>query len=141
MHFKFPALLAVTWVASTVFAASEPAPSGPSSEIPMRRDFPLNTNISPCENFYEYTCSGVISAFKLRDDRKSHTFAFSDSRERILERKKQFMKELDQKFKQKQPQLSERSQTLATIYGACMNPAAAAAEELDIVKKTIAEVK
>lgn len=119
---------------------SVPPPPGPSSEIPDRREFPLNKEISPCENFYEHACSSVISSFRLPDDRKAHTFAFSDSRERILERKKTFLRDLDLKFKKKE-KLSERSETLATVYGACMNPTAAAAEEREIVANTIKAVQ
>src|SRR5690606_37680913 len=67
----------------------------PSSEIPEKRDFPLNTKVNACDDFHKYVCSEVESSFKLRDDRSMHTFAFNDSSERLLEKKKLFMKNLD----------------------------------------------
>ena len=70
---------------------------GASSEIPLRRVFPLNEKINPCENLYEYACSKTIESFKLREDRKRHSFAFSDSAERILEFKKKFILDLTNK--------------------------------------------
>ena len=60
----------------------------------MRRDFPLNDKINPCDNLYEYACSKTIESFKLREDRKRHSFAFNDSSERILEFKKKYVLDL-----------------------------------------------
>ncbi len=138
MQLRIPALLAITFLAN--FAAAAPtAAEGPSSAIPDRREFPVNPNVSPCENFYEYACSNVISSFKLRDDRSSHTFAFSDSRERILDKKKAFLLDLDQQLKSGKD-LSERSKTLGTVYGACMNVDARKAEEQELVKSTLAKL-
>lgn len=137
MHLSRPAILAALILSSPAFAANQSPAVAPSSDIPDRREFPVNPNISPCENFYEYACSEAISRFKLRDDRSSHTFAFSDSRERLLDKKKQFLKDLAQKPKDG---LSPRSKTLATVYGACMDEGARKTEEQDIVKRTVAEV-
>ncbi len=138
MQFRIPAVLAATLLAQ-IAAAATPATPAPSSVIPDRRDFPVNPNVSPCENFYEYACSNVISSFKLRDDRSSHTFAFSDSRERILDKKKAFMQDLDQQLRSGKA-MSERSKTLATVYGACMNVDGRKKEELDLVKTTLAQL-
>jgi putative endopeptidase len=138
MQLRITALLAVTFWANFAVAAPTEA-AGPSSAIPDRREFPVNPNVSPCENFYEYACSSVISSFKLRDDRSSHTFAFSDSRERILDKKKAFLLDLDQQLKSGKA-LSERSKTLATVYGACMNVDARKAEEQELVKSTLAKL-
>lgn len=137
MHLLRPAILAAAAICSPAFAANQSPAPAPSSEIPDRREFPVNPNIHPCENFYEHACSEAISRFKLRDDRSSHTFGFSDSRERLLEKKKQFLKDLGQKPKDG---LSPRSQTLATVYGACMDEGARKIEEQDIVKRKLAEV-
>ncbi len=126
-----------SWLSGAILASSKTEPTAASSAIPDRREFPVNPNVSPCENFYEHTCSRAISSFRLRDDRSAHTFAFSDSRERILDKKKAFLKDLSQ---QKDKKLSERSQTLATLYGACMNVDARKSEEQALVKDTLAEL-
>lgn len=130
-------MLAATLLAQVAPAATPAAE--PSSAIPDRREFPVNSNINPCENFYEYACSNVISSFKLRDDRSTHTFSISDSRERLLDRKKVFLKDLDTQLKSGKA-LTERSKTLATVYGACMNVDARKAEEQALVKKTLAQL-
>src|ERR1039457_3982072 len=56
--------------------------------IPAKREFPVDETISPCQDFYSYTCHKVIDSFKLREDRSRHIFSFSDSTERLLEAKK-----------------------------------------------------
>lgn len=133
--------LASTWLmCSPLLAATQAVATAPSSDIPERREFPVNENVSPCENFYEYACSTAVSKFKLRDDRSSHTFAFSDSRERLLERKKEFLKDLQKKLLAKEA-LPERSKNLATVYEACMNPDARKKEELAEVAKVLGEMK
>ncbi len=138
MHLNLPTVLLAGALAGPALAQSSPS-AAPSSEIPDRREFPVNPNISACENFYEHACSPVISSFKLRDDRKSHTFSFSDSRERILERKKKYLKDLDAQLKSN-AKLSPRSATLAKVYGACMDPEARKAEELAQVKAKVEAV-
>ena len=107
----------------------------PSSEIPARREFPLSTQFKPCEDFYQYVCSEVNQSFKLRDDRSRHTFAFSDSAERILEFNKKFFKNID-----KEKRLSARSQQLKDNYQACMNEKASEKEEKEFVKRYVDEI-
>ncbi len=100
--------------------------SFPSSTIPERREFPLNPNFSPCEDFHQYVCSKAEASFKLRPDRSRHLFAFSDSRERILEAQMKFMKELP-----KRKNLSERTAQVRDNYLACMNAKSRAQDERD----------
>ncbi len=107
----------------------------PSSEIPAKREFPVNPEVQPCQNFYEYTCSRVNASFKLREDRSNHTFSFSDSAERVLEAKKKFLKDLNQN-----KNLGPRGKTLRTVYNACMNEDAAKKEERALVEKTLKEI-
>ena len=111
----------------------------PSSEIPAVRKFELNTSINPCDDFHSYVCSNVESSFKLRDDRSAHTFAFDDSFERILEKKKDFFKNIESEKK-----LAPRSAQFRNFYQACMNEKASAAEERMLVSelsKEMAKIK
>ncbi|MGE5087080.1 MAG: M13 family metallopeptidase [Bacillota bacterium] len=119
-HMLFvPLLLSAGIATSTAFAGK-----APSSEIPEKREFPLNTKINPCEDFHAYVCSEAEAAFKLRDDRSKHVFAFNDSSERILEQKKKFMMDLPNNKK-----LNERSEQLRDFYMACMDKKAKATAE------------
>ena len=77
-----PAFTAVCLASSSLYAADAKKMT-PSSAIPDRRVFTLNTNVNPCDDFHQYVCSDVEASFKLRDDRSSHTFSFDDSDERI----------------------------------------------------------
>lgn len=107
-----------------------------SSAIPEIRAFDFNEKINPCDDFHAYVCSKVEAQFKLRDDRSSHTFAFDDSNERILEKKKDFFKNIENEKK-----LSLRSQQLKDYYAACMNEKEAAKEEVVLVEKLVKEVE
>lgn len=139
MRFLNSMMLSGVLLTPALFAA-EPATNGAgTSSIPDRREFPINEKINPCDNFYEYACSNVNASFKLRDDRSSHTFSFSDSHERLLEKKKSYLKDIGAK-KTANEKLSERSDTLATVYNACMNPDAHKAEEGQRVKSLVAEL-
>lgn len=100
----------------------------PSSDIPAKREFPLNEKISPCDNFHDYVCSLVESSFKLRDDRSKHTFAFNDSAERLLLDKRKFLKNIG-----KEKKLSTRGLALKNNYLACMDEKGGTKAERDAV--------
>lgn len=106
-----------------------------SSAIPEKREFSLNKDLNPCENFHEYVCSNVEDSFELRKDRSSHVFAFSDSSERILEHKKNFLKNI-----KKEKNLSPRAEQIKASYLACMNVNASKKEEREFVKLIQEEV-
>lgn len=129
--FIVPFVLSAGIISSAAFAAN-----APSSDIPEKRDFPLNTKINPCEDFHAYVCSEAESAFKLRPDRSKHTFAFNDSSERILEQKKKFMTELPTK-----KNLNERSEQLRDFYVACMDKKAGTKAEKSEVARFQKEIK
>ncbi|MBL7546187.1 MAG: M13 family metallopeptidase [Bdellovibrionaceae bacterium] len=107
-----------------------------SSAIPDRRTFPLSTKISACENFHDYVCDNVENSFELRPDRSSHTFSFSDSFERILNKKKEFFSNIENEKK-----LTPRAQQIKNFYLACMNESAGAKEEKDTVATRIKAIE
>jgi putative endopeptidase len=108
---------------------------GASSEIPLRREFPVNEKINPCENLYEHACSKTIESFKLREDRRKHTFAFNDSAERILAFKKETIKELVKK--QAQDPIEAQ---LKNYYMSCIDREARAQEEKSYVATKLTEL-
>lgn len=120
----------------TISMSQASSAAEPSSAIPDKRNFPLSTKIKPCDDFYGYVCSEVNATFKLRDDRSRHTFAFNDSYERILQKNKDFFKNID-----KEKKLSRRSQQLPDSYLACMNEEAAKVEEKKYVEKYKNEIE
>ncbi len=107
-----------------------------SSDIPLRREFPINEKINPCENLYEHACSKVIESFQLRADRRKHTFAFSDSAERILEFKKNYIKELT-----KAPAENAIGGEIRNYYLSCVNKEARAKEEVTYVAKKLLDLE
>ncbi len=125
----FAVLSTLIFFSSALFAAE------PSSVIPAKREFPVNTKVNPCEDFHKYVCSEAEAAFKLREDRSRHTFSFSDSSERILEAKKTFFAEIS-----KQKSLNARSMQIKDNYMACMNENTGAAKEKSTIKKLHSEV-
>jgi putative endopeptidase len=106
-----------------------------SSEIPEKRDFKLSSDVNPCDDFHEYVCGDIEKNFKLREDRSAHIFAFDDSDERILEKKKDFFKNIDSEKK-----LSPRAFQMKAYYNACMNESSAAKEEKELVKNLVTEI-
>lgn len=110
-------------------------PKKPSSEIPERREFPLSQSVSACENFHKYVCSEAEASFQLRPDRSAHTFAFNDSFERILAKKKLFFKNIES-----EKNLNPRGQQLKDFYLACMGEKNAAAEEKKVVSQVVSEL-
>lgn len=119
--------------------AAEKSVPVPSSEIPDKRIFNLNEKVKPCDDFHEYVCGNVEASFKMRADRSSHTFSFSDSSERLLEKKKQFFLNIDSEKK-----LSKRSLQMKSYYKACMNEKESAKEETTLVqnlKTTMDKIK
>lgn len=103
-----------------------------SSEIPDKREFPVNPKINPCENFYEYTCSKVNESFQMRPDRSHHVFSFSDSAERLLEKKKTYFKNLS-----KTKPENEKEVALKNFYSSCMNTTVKKSDE----KAEVARIK
>lgn len=107
-----------------------PMSSESSSDIPEKREFPVDESHPPCVNFHDYVCSKVENSFSLREDRSSHVFAFNDSYERLLLKKREFLKNL-----KKDKNLSNRGEGLKNNFLACMDEKAGAREERSWVKQ------
>jgi len=118
------------------FAATDLKTPEPSSTIPAKREFPLNPDVKPCDDFHAYVCSKAEASFKLRDDRSKHIFSFNDSDERILDFQKNFMKELPNNT-----DLDRRGKQTRDYYMACMNEKESAKAEKSEVLKRIQEMK
>lgn len=116
-------------------AATAGTAAAAETAIPEVRKFELNSAVNPCDDFHAYVCSKVESQFKLRDDRSAHTFAFDDSDERILEKKKDFFRNIDREKK-----LSPRSQQMKDYYKACMDVTAGIRDEKKLVQELKAEM-
>ncbi len=129
----------IVFLTQFLLAVSYAKNSVPTSDIPMKREFPVNSEVNPCDNFHAYVCSIAESQFKLRDDRSRHTFSFNDSRERLLDAKKNFMKNIS-----KEKSLSQRGTQIKNFYTSCMNIKSRAIEEKEKIsrlKKELAEIK
>lgn len=107
--------------------------------VPERREFPIDTNFSPCQDLYEYACHSVVSGFQLREDRSSHTFSFNDSHERLLHARTQFLEKLTSEGV-KESDLSDRSKTLRTIFQACMSEPDGVKQEQEFLAAQLKEI-
>lgn len=105
------------------------------SPVPEKREFPLSTKVSPCEDFHRYVCAEVEDKFKLPADRERWSFSFTDNRERILHAKKQFFKNI----KNYRPP-TDRELQFKNVYLACMNESSAAEEERQFIKDEMARL-
>lgn len=118
---------------NTVESSALGAVSG--SAIPEKREYLVDNSVNPCDDFHKYVCGQAEESFQLRPDRSAHVFAFEDSEERLLEKKKTFFKNIDAEKK-----LSQRSLQMKQFYKACMNEKESARQERIRVKNLTQEL-
>lgn len=107
-----------------------------SSNIPVRREFPVNEKIKPCEDFYSYACSKVKEGFQMRPERSVHDFAFADSADRILEFQTTYFSNI-----LKQETMNPYENMLKSYYASCMDLKSRDIEEQAYIRKTIEEIQ
>lgn len=112
------------------------ATSQKTSEIPDRREFPVDPNVNACNDFFKHACGPAIDGFELREDRSRHIFSFNDSYERVLAAKKVYLKDL-----LSQKTFNEKSQQLHDYYASCMNQEARKVEEKSVLAETVKKVQ
>lgn len=94
----------------------------------QKRNFQIDETINPCANFYEYVCGKTIKSFELPKTRSIHNFSFDDTKEFLLENKKNYFTNL----KDAKP-TSERESQLQNYFKACMDEKAGREGELKYV--------
>ena len=127
-------LILVMVLTSSLFFSCSTTPEK-TSKIPDRREFPVDSTINPCNDFFKHACGPALSKFQLREDRSRHVFSFNDSADRILDSKKAYLKGLSS-----QKTFNEKSQQLHDYYASCMDVDARKVEEQAVLKKAVSEV-
>jgi putative endopeptidase len=128
----FVAIIFVSLITSCQKDSSRSKPKIPTSDIPAKREFPVNRSLNPCVNFYEYACSEAIAGFKLREDRSRHVFSFHDAHERLLEFKKNYLKKtLTYSSAAVSRLATSQERQVAPVFRACMNESASKKEEIE----------
>lgn len=116
-------------------AATVDLSKDPKYAIPEKRSFPVSEELKPCNDFHAYVCAKAEADFQLRPDRSSHTFAFSDSRERLLQKKQSFMLDLPNS-----EHLNPTTEQIRSFYLSCMDEKAKAASERSLVQNMLQQL-
>ena len=132
-------LIGFSTLASETKSGSSPVPVDlgldPKYAIPEKRNFPVSQDLNPCQDFHAYVCSKAEQSFNLRPDRRSHTFSFNDSYERILLKRQAFMAELPNT-----EHLGPSAEQFRSFYMACMDEKAKASSEKNEIQTLLTEL-
>ena len=100
------------------------------------RQFLLNKQIDPCQNFYQYVCSKEIESFKRPSHRSRYTFVYADAYENFLPKVNSFLDNLSS-----DKDSSAHTVQIRNFYNSCLNKKARIEEENIFLKKWIKEVQ
>ncbi len=110
-----------------------------SSSVSFSREYPLDPQISPCEDFYQYVCHQVIHHFTLPKNRNRYVFSFSDLNEKMLTVKKNYLRRLTKRKPNNKMEIN-----LKNYYLAAINRNARKKEEYQIIfatKKQLSQIQ
>jgi len=114
--------------AFSAFADDYPTIPDANFVVPEKRDFQLNNSISPCHNFFNYTCSKEIEKFKLPESKSRYVFSFNDSAERIKKLRLKYINYILNK-----PNLNSRNKMIKNFYLSCSNENSRKNEEFSLI--------
>ncbi len=118
-------------------AFSQDIPTIPDEDfvVPDKREFQLNSSISPCQDFYKYTCSNEILKFKLPESKSRYIFSFNDSAERIKKQRLEYINSLLDTNS-----LRPRKEMIKNYYKSCMDIDSRKKEEIELIRNYKKEI-
>lgn len=97
----------------------------------------IDTNTTPCQDFYQYACGNWLKTFQLPDDQSSYTKSFDS----IFNRNLEIENDILNKYSLKNFSLPAKgSNKLGQFYASCMNTEAIEKTTPDFIKKGLAEI-
>lgn len=119
--------------------SAEPGKGDDTDESPGEpgREFPVNPEISPCDDFYEHACSIAASQFELPPGESTWTFSLNDANQRIEELRRAFLDGLPEQG------VTERQAVLRDHWRACLSNTgdAGAAMEVESLRRAVARAE
>ncbi|APJ04637.1 M13 family metallopeptidase [Silvanigrella aquatica] len=130
-NYKNKLIFSLSLVSIHMLAYSQDFPTIPDAQftVPQYREFKLNSEISPCNDFYQYVCSSEIANFKIPESKSRYIFSFNDSAEKIKKQRSEFIKSILNKNN-----LSFQNKMIKNYYNSCMNIDSRKKEEISYIK-------
>ena len=135
--YKFLFAFSLSFCLTSTSAFPQDIPTIPDVDfvVPEKRDFQLNTKISPCNDFYKYTCSEEISKFKLPESKSRYVFSFNDSSERIKKQRLEYIKSLSN-----MNNINPKNEMVRNYYKSCMDTDSRKNEEISLIRDYKVEI-